>query len=141
MRLRRGTSLAGATLGVLVVATLSAVAYGAEQQEPGPPIKHVSVSHITKNGATVTAVVNPEGTETRYEVELMWKEKCGKTHCKEESRSRVAGTGTLAGVNEERRVSVHVTKLKADTRYLVSFEATNLRGGSRVEDEKGFKTK
>jgi hypothetical protein len=137
MRLR-GASLVGTTLGILVAVTLSAVAYAAEQVEPGPLITSVSVSHITKTGATLTAVINPEGTETKYEVELTWKQKCGKRHCE---KYRTAGTGTLAGANRVERVSVHLTKLKAHTSYLVSFGATNESGSTRFEDENGFKTK
>ena len=115
--------------------TLSAVAYA---QEVGPPITGVSVSNVTQNGATVTAMINPEGGETEYDVELTWKEKCSKKPCKEKTGNRTTGRETLAAVNKRERVSVHVTKLTANTRYLVDLRSHRPMGSTRVEDEKGL---
>lgn len=140
MWLRRGTNLAVATVGVLVAPTLSAVAH-AGAQAPGPPITNVSVSHITKNGATVTAVINPEGSETEYRLELRWQENCGKRHCKGKKAGHLTKTGTLAAANKERRVSVHVSNLKAETSYSARFTAINSEGETEMETGKGFTTK
>jgi hypothetical protein len=141
MRLRWGTSLAAASLGVLVAVTLSTDAYAGLLTE-GPPITDVSVSHVTKNSATLTAVINPEGTETEYKVELRYKEICGKKHCKGKTIYRTAGTGTLpARVDQERRVTIHASKLKPNTRYFAYFSATNESATTEVEEGKEFTTK
>jgi hypothetical protein len=138
MGLRRGTSLAAA-LGVLVAVIFSTVAYGAAQR-PGPPITDVAVSHITKNGATVTAVINPEGTETEYRLELA-TEKCAKKHCEGKRAGHLTKTGTLPAVDENRRVSVHLSNLKANTRYSAYFAAINSEGETEMENGKVFTTK
>jgi hypothetical protein len=137
---RRRPRLAAATLGVLVAVAVPAGAYGAAQT-PGPPITNVAVSHITKNGATVTAVINPEGSKTEYRLELTSQEKCTKKRCEGGKAGHLTKTGTLPAVNEDRRVSIHLSKLKADTHYSASFAAVNSEGETEMENAKVFTTK
>ncbi len=94
------------------------------------------------NSATVTAVINPEGTETEYKPELRYKENCGKSHCNGKTIYRTVGKGTLpAKIDGERRVTVHVSKLKPNTRYAAYFGASNEAATTEVEERKEFTTK
>jgi hypothetical protein len=140
MRLGPRTGLLPVILaGVLVAPALSALAYAAGGK---PTITNVSVSHVTNKGATVTAVINPKGSKTKYELLLHFEETCGPSpSCKPPLGRKVAGMGTLRTSDKSQRVSVLVTGLEPHKRYGADFQATNSSGKTIQNEGKIFTTK
>jgi hypothetical protein len=139
MRLGLRTDLLSAILGgVLVAVALSAVACAASGK---PTITSVSVSRVTQKGATVTAVINPEGRKTKYELLLRFEETCGPPACKPKLGRKVAGMGSLHASDKGQPVSVRVTGLQPHKRYSADFYATNSSGATIQNEGKIFTTK
>ncbi len=117
------------TLSAVLLAVASAPAAG--YVAGGKPlILSTYISSLSKRAATLTAVIDPEGGETRYE---FWLEDSPCSEC--ESIREPVGTGTIAFASSGHSggyggdlVDYKLKKLKADVAYRFWVVAANSSG-------------
>jgi hypothetical protein len=113
-------------VGVLTLSVAISVAAPVAAAGGGKPsIRHLSVSHLTRHGATLRAQIDPEGSETGYEVWVLYS-PCKDCELLEEV---LAGTGEIAASHRYEAVSARFTRqipLGAKESFLVL--ATNTSG-------------
>ncbi len=137
MKWGRRAAGAGLVAAGLAISAPLAAAGGAR-----PEIVKVSVSAISQRGATLEAMINPEGAKTKYHFELSWElvgEPGTETGGKGRLESRSAGGGRLRAAYEGVAVR-SVRRLHADTYYRLAVEATNALG-EVTSEEVSFETR
>lgn len=103
----------------------------ASAEAPKPLITMVSVSHETAKSAAISALIKPEGLETRWLIDVS---KCPASECEvdEENSVETVASGTIPGNRKERRVhgSVRGWWLDSGKTYDYWIIAHNDSGGS-----------
>lgn len=102
------------------------------------PKGSVSVSHVTAAGATVNALINPEGSSTQYAVWVRVVPECVKEGCEIAYEERVIAEGTVpAGKPRSVRTRAELEPEQPCTVWVEMINAS----GETVSRKVRFKTK
>ncbi len=126
-------------LGACMTLALVLPPAGIAATKPERPHARVSVSHITADSATVTAVIDPNGAATEY---LVWQRvvpECAKQQpsCEIAFEERVIGEGTIAAGKAQKVIIT--LELGPEQPCTVWVEASNSMGET-VSRSVHFKT-
>ncbi len=129
-RFQRATPwLAMITVAALLAAGPTSAVEGTTHGRSRPSIAAVSATGITRTQATLTARINPEGSETTYVFEIGYIGCQGVEYC-EFYHEQVVREGNLASGITAKRVSARLTHLEPGYEYEYSVVATNAEGTS-----------
>ena len=112
-------------LAVLIVAPLLAPS-SAAAKGGAPKVSRLSASDISRSRAKLKAVIDPQGTNTTYDVWLSYPAACSKHGCEKVNEEEV-GVGTVSP-GKPQTVVVAVTELPPNTKFTFWFEASNAGG-------------
>lgn len=130
--------LAVVTTGMAALAGATGVA---SAQPPKPVITGVSASHVTAKSATISALIKPEGYETKWLIDVS---RCADAECEVEPENSLetVATGSIAASSEGQQVrgSVHGWWVESGKTYTYQVIAYNGNEGSTEEVEGSFET-
>jgi hypothetical protein len=96
-------------------------------QAGAPKISGLSASSVTKNSATITASIDPDGATTKYELWLVWEPACSP-YCEMANHERLIRHGTVRSNAGTKSVNAHTRLPLEEWRYTVYATATNEAG-------------
>jgi hypothetical protein len=96
-------------IGAVVLAFFGCAASVALGAGSKPGIEGFAVSHNTRAGGTVEAVIRPEGGEATYELWLVGETGCRRKGCKNKLSRQLQGSGTIPPSEEFESLGLEVT--------------------------------